>query len=189
MSRLIETIRVSGGQPENGAYHVRRIMMSRPKWNINSALQLAGIGDGVYKYRIVYDAESFDTTIERYTIRPIRTLKLVTDNNIVYNRKFEDRRALEQLYSQRGDCDDVLIIKNGAITDTSYSNIIFRKGDTWFTPDTCLLDGTMRQYLLDEGRIKKLPITPADLSQFSHFKLINAMLRDEAPESEVSNIR
>jgi hypothetical protein len=42
---------------------------------------------------------------------------------------------------------------------------------------------------LDTLTITETPISVETLAQFSHFKLINAMLRDEAPESEVSNIR
>jgi 4-amino-4-deoxychorismate lyase len=189
MSRLIETIRISGGEIQNLDYHIRRMQALRLKWDVNRAFSLPLPPQGTFKYRIVYDADRFDTTVEPYTIRPIRTLKLVTDNNIVYDHKFEDRRELMKLFAQRGDCDDVLIVKNGVITDTSYSNIIFLKGDQWFTPDTYLLNGTMRQYLLDTGAITQLPILRSNIKQFSHFKLINAMLRDEAPESEVSNIR
>lgn len=188
MSRLIETIRVSGGKLQNLDYHLRRIRQSAPKWDFNE-LFFPQPSHGIHKIRIVYDQEAASITIEPYTIRQVRTLKLVTDNNVVYDQKFEDRKALEKLFAQRGDCDDILIIKNGAITDASFANIIFRGGDHWVTPASYLLNGTMRQYLLDTRQISEQRITPGDLAQFSHFKLINAMLRDEAPESEVSNIR
>jgi 4-amino-4-deoxychorismate lyase len=193
MSRFIETIRFSGGKFQNLGRHVDRILRAlngQPRWDIDSMLsEAASPGDNVYKIRIVYDRDIASVSTELYTIRAIRTLKLVVDNNIVYDHKFEDRSALARLYSQREGCDDVLIVKNGVITDTSYSNIIFREGSKWFTPGTFLLNGTMRQYLLDTGAITEMPISPSDLPQFSHFKLINAMLRDEAQESEVSNIR
>lgn len=193
MSRFIETIRFSGGKFQNLDRHIERIIRAlggRPRWDIDSMLaEATPPGDHTHKIRVVYDQDIASVTTELYTIRAVRTLKLVTDNNIVYDHKFEDRRTLEQLYSQRDGCDDVLIVKNRAITDTSYSNIIFRKGDKWFTPGTFLLNGVMRQHLLDAGAITEVPISPIDLPQFSHFKLINAMLRDEARESEVSNIR
>jgi len=47
----------------------------------------------------------------------------------------------------------------------------------------------MRQRLLDMGRITEQQISVDDLRQYSHFKLINAMLRDDALESQVLNIR
>jgi 4-amino-4-deoxychorismate lyase len=45
-------------------------------------------------------------------------------------------------------CDDIIIVRNGFVTDASYANLIFRKGDEWFTPATFLLAGTMRAFLL-----------------------------------------
>jgi len=190
MSRLIETIRYTGGKPLNIDYHLRRINASRPAWDRIAMLESIQVpGDVTHKVRIVYDKTTYTITVEPYTIRPIRSLKLVVDNNIVYDHKYEDRKALNVLFSRRTDCDDILIVKNGVVTDTSYSNIIFRKEDKWFTPGTFLLNGTMRQYLLHKRMISEMPITPANITQFSHFKLINAMLRDEAPESEVLNIR
>lgn len=193
MSRLIETIRFSDGKFQNLDLHIRRIhraLNGRPRWDLDGIFSgIAPPGDHIYKIRIVYDRDVASVSTALYTMRAIRTLKLVTDNNIMYDHKFEDRNDLERAFAQRDDCDDVLIVKNGKVTDTSYSNIIFRKGDRWFTPTTCLLNGTMRQYLLDAGAIESLPVSTADLAQFSHFKVINAMLRDEAPESEVSNIR
>jgi 4-amino-4-deoxychorismate lyase len=190
MSRLIETIRYSGGKPLNIEYHLRRINASRPEWDRIAMVESIRVPDDLtYKVRIVYDKTTYTINVEPYTIRPVRTLKLVIDNNIVYDHKYEDRKELNVLFSRRNDCDDVLIVKNGVITDTSYSNVIFRKNDKWFTPGTYLLNGTMRQYLLDKRLISETTITPANITQFSHFKLINAMLRDEAPESEVLNIR
>ena len=52
----------------------------------------------------------------------------------------------------RGACDEILIIKDGHITDTSISNIVFRLPDGWWlTPFTPLLKGIMRTYLLESG--------------------------------------
>src|SRR3982751_4738129 len=137
MSRLIETIRVEGGKIENLHYHLRRMQRSQlPKINLPP--------QGLHKLRIVYDSTQFEYTITPYTIRPLRSLKLVFDNNIVYDRKYEGRSELEQLLAQRGNCDDVLIIRNNLVTDISYANIVFRKGNSWYTPDSFLLNGTAR---------------------------------------------
>ena len=67
-------------------------------------------------------------------------------------------------------------IDNGAITDTSYSNLVFFDGQNYITPDTYLLNGTSRQRLLHEGRIRAEHLTPDDLSRFKYAILINAML-------------
>jgi 4-amino-4-deoxychorismate lyase len=86
--------------------------------------------------------------------------------------------------------DDILIIKNGFITDTSFSNIAFFDGTQWFTPFTYLLNGTQRQHLLRQGAIVETEITPSDLKQFRYAKLINAMLDLEtSPLIDIQNIR
>ena len=50
-----------------------------------------------------------------------------------YNYKWEDRSQLDALYAKRENVDDILIVKNGLITDTLYANIAFEKSGQWFT--------------------------------------------------------
>jgi 4-amino-4-deoxychorismate lyase len=100
----------------------------------------------------------------------------VTDDDIDYRFKYADRRRLQSLFARRGDCDDVLIVRNGLLTDTSYCNIVLYDGQDWWTPDTPLLPGTARQRLLDEGLIRERRIRVEDLPRFEHIRLINAML-------------
>jgi 4-amino-4-deoxychorismate lyase len=71
---------------------------------------------------------------------------------------------------------DVLIVKNGLITDTSFANIAFSDGNKWYTPDTPLLKGTQRAYYLAQGILTERRISPADLRGFTKARLINAML-------------
>ena len=82
----------------------------------------------------------------------------------------------------------MLLVRNGMITDTSYSNIVFRREGEWITPSFCLLKGTMRQYLLDNGKIREEQIAVKDLPRFEKFKLINAMIGWDGEEVNVSNI-
>jgi 4-amino-4-deoxychorismate lyase len=197
MSRLIETMRIEQGVIANPEYHARRIKSSsdavfkkQPKWDVDGALnRLSASKTDVFKCRMLYDSEVCEVVIEPYTIRPVASLKLVANNSIVYNHKFADRSLLNAIFLQRSGCDDVLIVKNGTITDVTYANIIFRKGDEWVTPDTYLLNGTMRQWLIDTKQIREERIAVDDLKKYSHFKLVNAMLRLDAQQSEVSNIR
>ena len=82
---------------------------------------------------------------------------------------------LNELLAQKGDCDEILIIKNGYVTDCSIGNLIFRQGTQWFTPDTPLLEGTQRAKLLTQGRIKVRSILATDLHLFEEVRLINAL--------------
>lgn len=90
--------------------------------------------------------------------------------------KYADRSALARLLQRRDDCDEILIVRDGAITDTSYSNVAFFDGRKYVTPDTFLLNGTRRQYLLGTGVLTERRITPSDLGGFERVVLINAML-------------
>jgi 4-amino-4-deoxychorismate lyase len=112
----------------------------------------------------------------------------VEHDRISYELKYKDRTKLDKLFSQREDCDDILIVKKGNITDSSAANVIFRKGKTWYTPWSALLKGTMRQNLIDHNKIQTEEIQLADIKSFESCKLINAMLEFDAPEIDVSRI-
>lgn len=197
MSRLIESISLRNGVFENLRAHQRRVVDSihtcfggPPRWSLDEVVSQHQLPtSGWHKVRLVYDDRSATVTIGPYAIRPVSTLRLVFDDTIEYQYKFEDRTRINRLFENRGEADDILIIRNGFVTDTSYANIVFRSREGWFTPTTFLLNGTMRQTLLDSGRISAVPIRVEDLARYSHFKLINALLQEEGTESDVSNIR
>jgi 4-amino-4-deoxychorismate lyase len=41
---------------------------------------------------------------------------------------------LETIRTRRGACDEVLIVKDGCLTDTSYTNIALWDGHRWVLP-------------------------------------------------------
>ena len=88
----------------------------------------------------------------------IRSLKLVDGGALDYAFKYEDRSALMRLTRQKGICDDILITKDGFITDTSYSNVVLENSEGLFVPHTYLLNGTRRQRLLADGIVQERPI-------------------------------
>ncbi len=143
---------------------------------------------GLFKCRIIYDTKLTEMAFERYGVRKVHSLKMIHDNEVSYEHKFNDRGILESHFKKRDHCDDVLIIKKGLVTDTSYANIIFKRKEEWFTPATCLLPGTMRQQMIDNGKIQIMVMKANQISLFEKFKLINSMLLDEGPEIDVSNI-
>lgn len=145
-------------------------------------------GKGFYKCRVVYDASSRRVEYERYEPRRVTRIRVVADDEISYPFKYADRAAINRLFEQRGDCDDVLIIKSEQVTDCSYSNIVFRRRGEWLTPSSPLLEGTMRRQLIDQNKISPREIVKSDLRSFDSFKIINAMLGFDSPEIDVSNI-
>ncbi|MDR2121817.1 MAG: aminotransferase class IV [Flavobacteriaceae bacterium] len=182
MFRLFETILVKNKSFQNIQYHNQRLNDSRKKWwNISEVYFLeknieipANLEQELYRCRVTYDADIHKVEFIPYKPSVITTLQLVICNDINYEYKFENREIFRKL-KKDVDKDDILIIKNGLITDTSIANIVFRKGQSWFTPRVPLLGGTQRQKLLQEKRIQLLDISPENLDYFEAFKLINAL--------------
>ncbi len=131
---------------------------------------------GTVKCRVVYGEEIDSISFEHYQRRTIRSLKLIRSDDAFYEHKLCDRSLFEQLLLERGTCDDILILKNGMITDTSFSNVAFFDGSGWITPVSPLLRGTKREKLLDDGIIEEENVHVSDLGRFRHLSLINAML-------------
>jgi 4-amino-4-deoxychorismate lyase len=123
----------------------------------------------------VYDLDKkFTTQLIPYAIPEIENFQLVENNSYDYSFKFEDRKEFERMKT-KAKTEEIIVVKNNHITDTSYTNILFLKGKEWFTPTTYLLNGVMRQHLLHEKKIKETEITLQNIKEFSHFQLINAM--------------
>jgi 4-amino-4-deoxychorismate lyase len=110
-----------------------------------------------------------------YTPKTINTLKIVP-SSVEYGLKYTDRSALDALLSSNPDVDEVLIEKEGYITDTTIANVAFYDGKRWVTPQKPLLNGTMRAKLIDEGFLHPAPIKKEDLSSFKQVALMNAMI-------------
>ncbi|MBI1767660.1 MAG: aminotransferase class IV [Bacteroidetes bacterium] len=196
MYRFIESIRLEDGKLGNLNYHQMRVdramnefYKESPKIDLKYLLSSCPFPSiGLHKVRLVYDREVQSVQISQYSSREIIKLKLVQQDSISYLHKFEDRAELDKLFTQQEDCDDIIIVKNNNITDASFANLVFKKEGTWFTPSTYLLNGTMRQQLLDQKIIFEEEILVTDLSKFEKVKLINSMLLFNAPEIDVSQI-
>ncbi len=198
MCLLLETIKIENGEIRNLEYHNFRFNSSRkekfgiiPELDLSSVIKIpSDLGSGIFRCRILYSRE-----IEKIEFIPHKpfaagSLKLVYSDDIEYSVKYSDRNLLISLHEKRGDCDEILIVKEGFISDTSISNIAFRlKNGSWVTPDTPLLRGTMRMHLLETEQITEDSIRPEDLKQYSGAKMINCMMDlDTSPLIPMDNI-
>ena len=131
----------------------------------------------LYKARVVYGAQGVEAIeYAPYKMKEIHSLKVVEDNNIDYTYKSTDRSALNALAAQKGDCDEIIIVKNGLITDTSFTNLALFDGNRWLTPKHPLLHGTKRAQLLEAGIIEEAELTLEDLRKAEKVSLFNAMI-------------
>lgn len=195
MYQLFETIKIIGGEPRNLSLHEERMNRSRHKLFGNSdLLNLAeyitvpdNAKEGLVRCRVTFGTSVNSVEFFPYIPAGIRTLKIVEAGTLVYDHKYLDRSRLNALIDKSA-ADDILIIKNGCVTDASFANIVFTDGNRWITSDTPLLYGTMRELLIREGIIESDRIKIGDLALFTHFRLINAMLGFDTPLLPVSNI-
>lgn len=82
----------------------------------------------------------------------IELLNLFFCDHIDYSLKFSDRTLLNNLLKQKEECDEIMIIRQGKVTDCSIGNLIFRQNNQWITPDKPLLEGTQRAKLLEQKK-------------------------------------
>lgn len=194
MCQFIETIRIQDGELMNLPYHQKRMertlsyLGSGWRCVLNDVLHDRPHEDGVFKARVVYEETGVkEVEYLPYKMRSIRTLKLVTCDDIDYTFKSTDRSRLIELLQLKGDADEVIIVKHGMLTDTSYSNIALFDGVKWYTPRLPLLTGTMRQSLIDRGILLEKDITTDDFSHYYKVSLINAMMPLGVCECDVMN--
>jgi 4-amino-4-deoxychorismate lyase len=132
--------------------------------------------NGIFKCRLVYSQDVHLLEFVPYERREIRTLKLVETDLESFDYKNEDRTGLNAAFAKRDGCDDVLLIKNGLLTDTSYCNIAISDGKNWFTPRIPLLYGVNRAELLSNVKLVEKDISVGDLKNYRQIALFNAMI-------------
>ena len=181
MYPLVESIKAENGQYFLLDYHQNRLertfhaVFQRPcPWRIKDLLPAAPI-KGLFKLRLLYNEADYSIEVLPYVPKPSKTLKLIEIGDYTYPHKWTDRSIINTAFAQRGTCDDILMIKNGLLTDTSYANIVLFDGSKWVTPEKPLFEGVQRSYLLDHKKIKTATITTTALSNYQSFQLINAM--------------
>lgn len=143
---------------------------------------------GIFKCRIVYDSTVSLLEFVPYNRREIRSLKLVETELESYPYKLEDRTGFNAAFAQRGDCDDVLLVKNGLLTDTSYCNIALYDGKSWVTPRLPLLYGVNRADLLAHEKLIEKDIHVGELKNYQKIALFNAMIEFGELELDINKV-
>lgn len=182
MSQFIESIKIEDQEIFLLELHQKRVNTTFSHFGKEGSIDIAKIfkdlqhdEDGLYKLKITYDLnKNYRTQLIPYAISEIDDFQLVENNGYDYSFKFEDRKEFERMIN-KAKASEIIIVKNNHITDTSFSNLLFLKGKEWFTPTTYLLNGVQRTHLLKNKKIKEAEITLQNITEYSHFQLINAM--------------
>lgn len=114
-------------------------------------------------------------------VEPVRIglAKEPVDSGTVWlYHKTTHRQAYTDARASRPDCEEVLLWnERGELTEASTSNIVLEMDGALFTPPVSsgLLAGTLREKLLEDGRIQERTLTIADLNRCEQIYLINSV--------------
>jgi len=196
MCRFVESIKLKDGVFFRLKYHQERVNKTfenyfpdeDPIKIFDSLNQVVLPGEGVFKLRLVYDTDVLSLDFSPYVRREIKSLKLVETAIESSPYKFEDRNAYNSAFENREKCDDVLLVRNGLLTDTSYCNIALFDGEKWITPKEPLIYGTNRAETMVNELIVEDDIKVEDLQKFKKICLFNAMIEFEELVLDIRSI-
>lgn len=183
MFQFFESIAFIKGNARNITFHQERVDNTFKEFYPHAAAhQLENLLSSLIvnkapliKCRFTYNKTYFKCYLKPYHFKTFHSFVLIKDDSLDYNYKFTDRTLFNKHANNMNLETQILFIKNKAITDTTFTNLIFNDGLRWLTPAIPLLAGTMRSSLLESQRIYEESIEPKHLGLFKSFKLINAL--------------
>jgi len=183
MFPLFESICIKEGKILNANWHEKRFKKSyenfyskKAKFKLVEKISIPYFyKKGLVKLKIFYNENGKEIQFKKYIKAEINSIKIINSDSLDYKLKYSNREDLNKLFKFRGPCDDILIVRNGKITDSLYANVVFYDGKSWITPEVPLLRGTCRDRLITEGKIEPRDLTLKELKNFKGVKLINAM--------------
>ncbi len=197
MCQLLETIKLLDGEFYNLERHNQRLNAAREELfpgcesiDLKEHLRApAEATTGLFRCRVLYSREIESIQYIPQASRTFERLKLVHCDEIDYHLKYANRELLNDLYAQRENADEIIIVRKGEVTDCSIANLVFFDGREWHTPLHPLLRGTQRQKLLDEGLISECLIMEKDLQKYQKVGLINAFFDlDNLPQIKFEHV-
>ncbi len=199
--QFLETLCIDHGKPRHLAWHQQRVDATMNHFHPDisegeRSLQLSEIllscdlpNEGMWRCRIIYGllSVSIEFIPEADAVfNSLRMMDVAEDFEYLY--KYEDRRFLYDLFDKREGADDVLMIRNGWIADTTRANIAFRSGKKWYTPSMPFLAGTTWKRLVASGMLTPRPIHKKHLARYESYKIINALNDWDGDEYPVTGI-
>ncbi|AXK48025.1 branched-chain amino acid aminotransferase [Aliarcobacter trophiarum LMG 25534] len=173
---FFETIKCNDFEIFNLKYHQKRVAKTIGK-NLNLQEYINPISNETLRCKVIYNEnEILDVQYFPYKRREIRSFKVVFDDTLNYSKKYLNREKLDELFLKKDSCDEIIIVKNGIVTDTSIANIAIFYDGVWITSKNCLLEGTSRARLLEQKEIFEKDISLDMLKNSSKIALMNAMI-------------
>ncbi|MEA3290320.1 MAG: aminotransferase class IV [Campylobacterota bacterium] len=176
METYFETIRCDDYEVYNIEYHKKR-MSNTVGVNFNLEEYIYPVNEKLLRCKVIYNSwEILDVQYYAYIPKIQKKFKLIYDDSISYHYKSTNRDQLDKLFENKDDGDDIIIVKNDLLTDTTIANIAVMIDDIWYTPKKPLLYGTTRARLLEEKKIIEKDIDVKILKKADKFAIMNAMI-------------
>ncbi len=174
--QYFETIKCEDYKVYNLTYHQQRIARTIGQ-NIALNEYIYPPNANLLKCKVIYDENGIiDILYDLYTQKFIQKFKLIYDNSIIYNQKTLNRTNIHNLYLQKESADEIIIIKNNLVTDTSIANIAILYQNQWITPKYPLLEGTTKARYIQNDLLKPANITVKMLLNSTKIALLNSMI-------------
>ena len=174
--KYFETIKCDDYEIFNLDYHMKRVA-NTVALNINLGEYIYPPNNKLLRCKLIYDESGvLELDYFIYKKREINSFKLIFDDKIDYSKKYLNRDSLDEHFNKKENADEIIIVKNGYLTDTSIANIAIYLDGVWLTPKKPLLQGTTRNRLLKEEKIFEKDISVEDLQKASKIALMNAMI-------------
>ena len=173
-------------------YHIKRIKSSADffdrQFSEKNALNLINSvsSSSLLKLRLLLKQNGL-LILEKYPIVNISKNKILKiklslnkthSSNLFLRHKTSIRDAYDNARKNINDCDDVLLWnENDEVTEGTIYNIAIFKNNKWLTPslDSGLLNGVMRQSMIESGKLEECKITISDLKKANEIKLFNSV--------------
>ena len=173
-------------------YHIKRIKSSADffdrQFSEKNALNLINSvsSSSLLKLRLLLKQNGL-LILEKYPFVNISKNKILKiklslnkthSSNLFLRHKTSIRDAYDNARKNINDCDDVLLWnENDEVTEGTIYNIAIFKNNKWLTPslDSGLLNGVMRQSMIESGKLEECKITISDLKKANKIKLFNSV--------------
>lgn len=192
---LLETFSVKDSYTELLDFHSRRILTTAKELDfcppdimdfINILNNVPQIGH--FKCSIQYSNKIITYHKEtEYKKRYISKIKIIEICKNIYKYKFADRSCFSRYDCLVSENEEILFSLNGFLTDTRYTNIVLEtEQGNLITPKKPLLQGTRRDYLINEKLLTTRDICTQDIFKYKKIHLINSLLPLDSISLEIT---
>ncbi len=180
MSLFFETVKVENGKIFNLKEHnlrlnktIKDIYKKRDSIDISKYIEIPD--NSSYRYKIIYSSKIEDVSYQIYRAKEFNSFRFIK-SDIIYPYKSVNREKIDNLFQKRDGCDDIILVKDGLVQDTSIANIAIYDGKKWYTPKKPLLCGTQRAKLLKSGLIIEKDLRVEDFKNIVSFAIMNSLI-------------